>query len=277
MIDTSRSEQALVPGPCTEPEAPSRRRADRARQVADVLRLQIIHGLVPDQTLPSETELAADFGVSRNTVREALDLLRSDGLVARTPGVGTVVVGTRYLHGLDRLQGLAETLRGHGTVMNEVRVAGVVPAPAAVAARLRLAAGSQVVYLERRRFADGLPISLDLTYLVPDLGEPLLDCDLAGQDVFALLETTAGVPLGHAEMTLEATSADRHSAALLQVPSGAPLLLLERLTHLADGRPVDLEYVRLRGDRISMRGSLARGPADAPCPVTFHRTDQELS
>ena len=249
--------------PTPEPDVRGRRRADRARQVADVLRLQIIHGLVPDGALPGETELAADFGVSRNTVREALDLLRGEGLVERTPGVGTLVVGTKYPHGLDRLQGLAETLTGHGTVHNEVRVAGTVVAPTAVAVRLGLPEGSPVVYLERRRFADDLPLSLDLTYLVPDLGEPLLGADLAGRDVFVLLEEAAGQPLGRADVTLEAISADRHSAALLQVPAGAPVLLLERLTRLEDGRPVDLEYVRFRGDRISMHGSLARTSAGA--------------
>lgn len=231
-----------------------------------MLRLQVIHGLVPDDVFPSEPTLAADFGVSRNTVREALDLLRAEGLVERTQGVGTVVTGSKYLHGLERLQGLGETLHGHGVVRNEVRVATLVPAPSAVAARLDLTAGSPVVYLERRRFADELPLSLDLTYLVPDLGEPLLRCDLAAHDVFALLEAQACQSLGQAEVTLEATSADRHAATLLDVPAGAPLLLLERLTHLGDGRPVDLEFVRFRGDRITMRGVLSR--ASAPLTVT---------
>ncbi|MFT4081931.1 MAG: GntR family transcriptional regulator [Nocardioides sp.] len=250
--------ETLSPADPRDVAAPVRRRADRARQVADVLRLQIIHDLVPDGALPCESELAADFGVSRNTVRVALDLLRGEGLVDRTPGVGTLVAASKYPHGLDRLQGLAETLQGRGAVHNEVRTAALVPAAAAVAVRLDVPVGSPVAYLERRRFADGLPLSLDLTYLVPDLGGPLLELDLAGRDVFALLEETAGQPLGEADVTLEAIAADRHSAALLELPSRAPLLLLERLTRLADGRPVDLEYVRFRGDRISMRGSLPR-------------------
>jgi len=55
-----------------------------------------------------------------------------------------------------------------------------------------------------------------------------------------------------------AIPADAHSAATLQVPDGAPLLMLERLTSLGDGRPVDLEYIRMRGDRITMRGNLIR-------------------
>ena len=65
-----------------------------------------------------------------------------------------------------------------------------------------------------------------------------------------------------AEIVLEAVAADRHSAAILEVPAGAPLLMLERLTRLDDGRPVDLEFVRFRGDRITMRGNVRRTPEE---------------
>ena len=250
----------------TSLEMPRRRRADRARQVADVLRRQVLHGLVVDGTLPGESDLAADFGVSRNTVREALELLRGEGLVDRIPGVGTVVAGGKYLHGIDHLRGLAESLSGTGHVRNEVRVSGLVPAPGPVARRLLLEPGDDVVYLERRRLVDDVPLSLDLTYVVRDLGERLLDEDLTGRDVFALLESISGRALGAAELTLEAVSADGHSGAILEVPSGSPLLMLERLTHLDDGRPVDLEFIRFRADRISMRGTVRRTPTEEVLP-----------
>ena len=238
--------------------AHSRRRADQARQVCDVVRREVLHGVGAGGRLPSEAELAAEFGVSRNAVREALDLLRQEGLVERVQGTGTLVRGAKYDHSIDDLQGLAETLSGHGEVHNEVRISGLVPAPAAVARRLALAAGEPVVYLERRRLSDGVPLSLDLTYVVRDLGEPLLAEDLAGSDVFVLLERLSGQPLGTAELAFEAVAADAHSAATLDVPTGAPLLMLERLSHLADGRPVDLEFIRMRGDRMTMRGTVRR-------------------
>jgi GntR family transcriptional regulator len=228
--------------------------------VADVLRRQVLHGLVSEGVLPAESDLATDFGVSRNTVREALDLLRCEGLVDRIPGTGTVVVAGKYPHSIDQLQGLAETLDGQGQVRNEVRVFGIVPAPTAVARRLQIHPGSEVVYLERRRFADDIPLSLDLTYVVCDLGAELLGQDLAGNDVFALLERLSGRALGRADLVLEAVAADSHSAAILEVPVGSPLLIIERLTHLDDGRPVDLEFIRVRGDRITMRGSARRAP-----------------
>lgn len=115
-----------------------RLRADRARQLADLLRHQVLTGGFPDGTLPHEAALGTDYGASRNTVRQALDLLRAEGLVERCPGVGTVVVAQKYPHGLDRLMGLAETLREHGQVTNEVRTVGPVAAPTPVADRLRM-------------------------------------------------------------------------------------------------------------------------------------------
>ncbi|MFD3698980.1 GntR family transcriptional regulator [Streptomyces sp. NPDC058646] len=243
------------------PVAAARRRrlrADRARQLADLLRHQILAGGYPGGVLPLEDVLAADYAAGRNTVRQALDLLRGERLVERRPGVGTVVVCEKYPHGLDRLQGLAETLHEHGRVTNEVRTAGPVRAPAPVAGRLGLPEHSDVLYIERLRRLNGLPLSLDLTYVPLDIGAELLDRDLEHTDVFRLLEQVTGQPLGRAEITLEAVSADAHSAAVLQAPRGAALLMLERLSHLADGRPVDLEFIRFRGDRITMSGLLHR-------------------
>ncbi|MGV9248414.1 GntR family transcriptional regulator [Streptomyces sp. NPDC003710] len=235
-----------------------RLRADRARQLADLLRHQILTGGFPDGTVPHETILGTDYRASRNTVRQALDLLRTEGLVDRLPGVGTVVVARKYPHGLDRLMGLAETLREHGRVTNEVRTMAPAPAPAPVAERLQVPPGADVLCIERLRSLGGLPLSLDITYIPLDIGTRLLGADLENTDVFRLLEAVTGRSLGHAEITLEAVNADAHSAAVLQAPRGAALLMLERLTHLVDGRPVDLEFIRFRGDRITMSGLLRR-------------------
>ncbi|MFF8288676.1 GntR family transcriptional regulator [Streptomyces sp. NPDC016309] len=243
------------------PVAAARRRrlrADRARQLADLLRHQARTTGFLRGVLPLESRIGADYGVSRNTVRQALDLLRAEGLVERQPGVGTVLVTEKYPHGLDRLQGLAETLHEHGEVTNEVRTAGPVPAPAPVARRLELPDRADVLCVERLRRLNGLPLSLDLTYIPMDIGSALLDCDLEHNDVFRLIEQLTGQPLGTAGITLEAVSADPHSAAVLEAPRGAAVLMLERLTHLRDGRPVDLEFIRFRGDRIAMSGLLHR-------------------
>lgn len=241
-----------------EPTPIRRPRADQARLVADVLRHQIHAGGYPDG-LPTEADLATDFFVSRNTVREALATLKDEGIIDRGPRTGTHVAIRKYDHGLDSLVGLKETFKGYGDIRNEVRAAMTVSAPPAVVNRLKLSPGEPAVFVERLRYLGDLPLSLDMTYLAPDIGREVLEHSLEVNDVFALIEQVTGRRLGEANLAVEAVPADAHSAALLQVPDGTPVLLLERLTHLDDGRPVDLEYIRMRGDRITLRGNLVRG------------------
>ncbi|QNG19008.1 GntR family transcriptional regulator [Rhodococcus triatomae] len=240
---------------------PRRTRADDARRFADLLRQQIRADEFRDRGLPSEGDLVREFGISRNAVRDGLAQLKSEGLIDRAPRIGTHVTQRKVEHGIDRLVGLKQTLREYGTVRNEVRAAMEITPPPAVARRLELAAGERVVYIERVRYLGDLPLSLDLTYLEPGVGGQLLGCDLEHNDVFALIESVCGQSLGSAELAVEAVVADAHSAANLQTPEGAALLLLERLTRLSDGKPVDLEYIRMRGDRITLRGSLFRDPS----------------
>lgn len=236
-------------------------RSDRARRVANILRRQVMLGAFPSGLLPEERSLIADFGTSRNTVRAALRLLSDEGLVERRRGIGTVVTAHPYRHPLNELTGLAEALQGHGQVVNQVRVAHSLRPPPDVARRLGLPPGERAVYLERLRLLEAEPVSLDCTYLAPDIGEALLAlprAELEAQDVFHLIETVPGLRLGTAEMAVQAVVADPATAEILTMPRGGALFLIERLTRLADGRPVDVEFLHLRGDRISLHGLLAR-------------------
>ncbi|NIJ11934.1 GntR family transcriptional regulator [Saccharomonospora amisosensis] len=242
-----------------------RRRAP-ARRIRDVLRARILAGVYGAEPLPSESQLAADFNASRNIVREVLTLLRGEGLVDRIPGSGTFVVSEKVVHGLDRLRGLAESFDSGGDrLVNRVLWAERVPATAIVAERLGLRPGEEVVALERVRSLDGEPLSLDASYLPADIGGPLLELDLVRNDVFCLIERELGLPLGAASVRIEAVAADVVVADLLDVADGSPLLFVERLTHSHAGRPVDLEFLRYRGDRLSLSGVLARSPH--PCPL----------
>jgi DNA-binding GntR family transcriptional regulator len=117
--------------------------------------------------LPDERSLGQQFDASRNTIRDALDLLRADGLIERQQGVGTIVVAR-------------------------------------------------------------------------------------------MLEQLHGQPLGVADIGMEAVDADPHSAMISQVPRGSALLLVERLSHFSSGRPIDLEFIRFRGDRLTMRTQVPR-------------------
>lgn len=131
-----------------------------------------------------------------------------------------------------------------------------------VAAKLQLPENAPILFIERLRSVGGVPLSLDTTSL--RIGAIPVDANLDSQDVFALIERELGMRLGWAEMTVESVSADANTAELLQIRSGAPLLLLHRLTHLEDGTPFDFETVRYRGDRCSLITTAAREPHQPP-------------
>ncbi|GHJ41692.1 GntR family transcriptional regulator [Streptomyces sp. TS71-3] len=257
------------------PAGPPPSRAERARRAADTLRQRITSGVYGDGMLPDERDLGHALGATRNVVREALGLLRDEGLIVRRRGIGTRIVTAKYGHGLERLTGLAETLVDHGAVTNAVRAARIVRhAPKAVTERLHLPDGSEAVYLERLRSLGGRPLSVDSTWLAPDIGRPLLDRDLAHRDVFALIEETTGSRLGSAEVTVHAVTAEPDTARLLAIPTGAALFAIDRLTRLADGRPVDAESLRVRADQFAFHALVHRDavPAGSVPPGSVHGT-----
>lgn len=240
----------------------SRPRAKRAQKAADTLRKQILAGAFADGVLPDEHTLGIELSASRNAVRQALGALREEGLIVRRQGVGTTVLAPKYGHGLDQLTGLAEALAGYGTVVNEVRTARLlVPAPPEVAEKLSLPPSVGVVQIERLRRLGELPLSFDVTYLTRAVGEPLLECDLTGHDLFALIEEIAGRELGRAEVIVDAVTASSEIAAVLEIPAGTAVFAIHRLTRLADGHPVDVEWIHVRADRLSLHATLYRSGA----------------
>jgi len=255
------------------PRPPSREyagsRADAARWVRDVLRSQIMEGAfgglaAARPPMPSEPALAAQLGVSRNAIREALDLLRDEGLITRVQGAGTFVTGAKLRHHLDRLEGLAESMAGyHLPVENRVLSVRESVATVFVAGKLAVPEGSRIAFVERLRSVGGLALSLDTSSLRPEAIPVLLGTDLHSADVFTLIERQLNIGLGWAEVTIEAVAADAETAKLLQIRPGAPLMLLHRLTYLEDGTPFDLEAVRYRADRCCLVTTIPRPQHDS--------------
>ena len=115
------------------------------------------------------------------------------------------------------------------------------------------------MFVQRLRYLGDLPLSLDLTYLTPDIGTQILDHPLETNDLFALIEQVSGHRLGSASLALE----EQSRPTLTQQPrcryrTDPRCSCWNEFTSLDDGRPVDLEYIRMRGDRITMSGHLIR-------------------
>jgi GntR family transcriptional regulator len=230
-------------------------------RIREELRSHIASGAwQPHDRMPSESELMAQYGVSRITVRQALGDLEKEHLIFRVAGKGSFVSQPKPFQELGRLQGFAEAMAPQGhRIHNEVVGLTTSPAPAHVSARLGLGSGAPVTELRRVRHLDGVPVSLDVTWLPAHLGQRLASEDLATRDVFLILEQDYGLPIGHADLAIDATTADAALASLLHIAPGAPVLRVERLTSGRDGTPLDYEHLFCRADNFQYRLRVSRG------------------
>ena len=229
-------------------------------RVETVLASEIAHGelKVGDQ-LPTEDSLIARFGVSRITVRRAIQNLVSRGLVEIRRGKGTFVAAPRITQELRELSGFVEDMHAVGR-RPTARVVSkeIVTADTTVASQLALTRGERVVRIRRVRLADGIPLSFDETYLPLEIGKRIMADNLKVEPIFSLLERKYNVPLVEAEYKLDAVAADVEVAAALKVKQGSPVFRIERTSYSTGNRPVDYETLHYRGDLVRFATRLVR-------------------
>ena len=215
--------------------------------------------LAPGSQLPSEEELVQRYGVSRTTVRKAVQELDRLGLIEIRRGRGTFVRTGKITQEFTELTGFVEDMVAIGR-QPSARVLGkaTVQATEEVARGLRVPIGAEVVQIRRVRMADDEPISLDETYLPIDLGRKVVEDDLEVHPIFSLLEGKYDTPLLEADYRLEAIAADAIVAEALGIEARAPILLIERVSYSLDRRPVDYEKLFYRGDKIRLSTRLRR-------------------
>ena len=232
-------------------------------RIRETLRERILDGTYGShEQLPTEGELTRTFKVSRITVRQALSDLQKEGLLFKIRGKGSFVAKPKAFQDLARLQGFGEAMHRHGhETFNKLIGFRTLRPPRAVAEALGTRPSQAVAELRRVRYLNREPISVDISYFPRELGERLAKEDLATRDVFLILENDYGLPLGEAELRIDATTADEALARLLAVEAGSPVLRIERLTRTASGEPIDFEYLYYRGDAFQYRLRVGRGPA----------------
>ncbi|WP_158945164.1 GntR family transcriptional regulator [Granulicella sp. S190] len=229
-------------------------------KIEEVLASEIARGdHQPGDRLPSEDELLARFGVSRITVRRAVQNLIQRGIVEIQRGRGTFVLAPKISQELTKLTGFVEDMHSHGRKASaRVVTQGIVAASKRVAEHLGISKGTRVMRIERVRLADSVPMSVDETYLPLEIGKEIVRNDLRVMPIFTLLEEKYGVPLIEAEYSLEAAAASAYVADALGIPEGAPIFRIERTSFTTKGRPVDYEMLSYRGDLIRFVTRLGR-------------------
>lgn len=200
--------------------------------------------LTQGDRLPSEHDLIRQFDVSRVTVRQALEALRADGIIESQHGRGWFLRRVCAVQNLGRLLGFGEMLAPMGVrARSEVLDLRESPAPPAVTAAFGEPPGSIMMRIARLRIASSRVMSYDVSYFPLEVGRRLIQQDLAGQDIFVLLERALKIPLGFADVTLEIAPAEADVADRLHVAAETPIFKMTRLTHDSRGFPIDFEYV----------------------------------
>jgi len=234
----------------------------KTRQVYLVLRDRI-QGCRLDHcaALPAEQTLAAEYNVSRVTVRRALAELEQEGLISRRRGAGTFVLGTTAKPIVADFTDVLANLVAMGRA-SAVRLLAFdyrAPSPA-IAAALKLAADEKTQFSVRVRLIDGLPFSHLTTHVPQRIGLTYTEADLAARPLLSLLERS-GVQIERAVQQLTAVLATPEVAAALDVEIGSALLGTTRTVFAADGSGVEHLSALYRPDRYALHMEMVRTEA----------------
>ena len=202
---------------------------------------------------PGELTLTEEYEVSRHTIREALRVLRSDGVLRSQRGRPTIVEPTVYRQSLGTLSSLFESVATQGATPRSDVLRLATTVNASVSAELGLPDDTDLVVIERLRYADDQPIAHDVSWLPADIARPLLERDLSHAALYAELQGL-GIAIDGGSERVTAERAPRHIAESLDLSPDDPVLLLERRA-TAQGRPVEWRETHVRADRFALEAA----------------------
>lgn len=233
-------------------------------QIARALKEPILtQQVTPGMLLPGESDLAAFFHVSRDTVRHAVRELTNEGLVAASRGFGIAVLERPMERPIEAelagLTGFAEDMGALGLTPSArlISIRTVAPDERTRDELQLRASQSEVVEIRRVRLANDVPISYDITWLPKWIGDKIAGDDLESEPIFSLLEKKYGLPLTEADYRITACDADYETSGALGIEEGSRILEIERTSFTADG-PIDYERLLYCADRLKFRLRLKR-------------------
>ncbi len=219
--------------------------------------------------LPSEIELSRMCDVNRNTLRQAIAELVSEGMLVKKRGTGTFVAATEPValtHKLTRISSFRDDLREiGGREKTRLLKKGLGKAPAPVARALVLGEQNHVVSIRRLRIGNGIPLIYEESFLQADMFAGILGHDLTGS-MYELLSEKFNVVLARSEQSIRAVNLNRRIAGYLSVAPKSAGFFMQSLTFDENNIPIELLYSYYRGDKYIFEIELGR----------YHLRDESL-
>lgn len=224
-------------------------------QVSTRLERAIREGIIPaGARLENEISIGEQLGLSRPTVRRAIQELVDKGLLVRRRGIGTQVVQARLSRPVE-LTSLHEDLARSGhSPTTEVLSAERVPADEAIAEQLRVAPGTEILRIRRLRSADGTPMAVLVNYLPPELSD-FTEEQLATHGLYELFRAR-GITIKIANQTIGARRTEGDEHELLDIAKGSPLLTMDRVAFDQSGAVIEAGHHCYRPDLYSFQTTL---------------------
>jgi GntR family transcriptional regulator len=226
-------------------------------QLAGFLKEQIQNGeIARGVPLPSENALMELYGLSRGTVRQALQMLTQEKLIERFPGRGSFIAEARLEHDANRAIGFFSQLAREAGRRPSARVVirEMFSASSQIAGKLQIQQGEPVLYLQRLRFVDDEPWAIESTYYSNPVAGQLREEDLS-TSLYALIQEKYHHRISHSVNNISAALADEIINDHLGIAIGDPVLDVTRLVYLDTGLPFEYSEDIYRADRISLKMS----------------------
>ena len=220
--------------------------------------LELIDQLRVGEAIPSERRLSSDLGISRLTVRAALDDLVRDGYLVRRHGAGTFVSEPKIAQQLT-LTSFSEDMRRRGMVAGSRTIElREIHAGAAVGRALNISPDARVTLIRRLRLADGEPMALETLHVPVSVVPGLTTSQLEHASWYELLAQRYGVTIASGLQSIEPTVTNEEESELLRVPLHSPAFLFERTSRTDDGETVEFVRSLYRGDRYRLVAELSQ-------------------
>jgi GntR family transcriptional regulator len=216
-----------------------------------------------DLRFPTDQELVDGYGVSRQTVREAVRRLADDGLVARERGRGTRVRPVEFEHTAGTLEGLFQQVEALGVTQTSVVRVREETTDAGIARRLELPARARLVHIERLRLADGEPLALDSSWLPSRVAHRLLEAPLTRAGLYDELARLCDVKIDRGIERVRPVIPTVPERGALDIPADVAAFAIERLVYSQES-PVEWRHSLVRGDRYSFVVELSPARAQQP-------------